>query len=100
MEGGVFRTAIEHRRDRKIAERDHGRARDADRLAVDETEEGQRGAGEPEGRGLLELAVDDEDGDRGHHDAGQDRAAAQDLETVIYHAVLAELVEPDRGRAG
>ena len=57
-------------------------------------------AGQREGRGLVELAVDDEHGDGAQDDAGQRGAAAQHLQPVIQHADLRQLVEADRGGIG
>ena len=43
-----------------------------------------------------ELLVDDERTDRAEHHAAENGATRQHLKTVIEHAHLAELVEPDR----
>src|ERR1700738_3482742 len=61
---------------------------DADRFAVHETEIGHDGAGEREGRGLHEIALDDEDADRAENKTGEDRTAAHHFQAVIEHALL------------
>ena len=58
------------------------------------------GAGKRERRGIDELLVDDEGADGGEHQAGQDRAAAHDLEARVEHADIAQLVHADGRGAG
>src|SRR5579862_22148 len=69
---------------------------------MDETEEAQDRPRRREGGRFVELAIDDENGDRAQNDAGESGATAQDLEPLIEHADLRELVEANRAntRAG
>ena len=97
---GEFGEAVEHHGDAEIAQRHHRRLPDAEILGVDQAEERQDRAREREGRGLLELAFDDEHGDGAQNDAGERRAAAERLQALVQDAGIAELVEADRGRVG
>src|SRR4051794_11495472 len=65
-----------------------------------EAEEGEHRAGQGESRRLCEFLLDDEYTDGAEDQSGQDRTAAENLEPVIEHADLAELVETDRRRVG
>ena len=60
-----------------------------------EAEEGEHRARQSKGRSLRELLLDHEHTDGAEHETGQDRSAAENLEPVIEHAHLAELVETD-----
>ncbi len=89
-------------RDDRVGNCDRGSDREPYRLAVHEPKEGQHRPGEREAGRFHIFALDDKHPDRSEHQAGQDRAAAEHLESVIEHAHLAQLLHADsRGaRAG
>src|SRR5580658_4200778 len=90
---GEFGEAVEHHGDAEIAQRHQGRLPDAEILGVDQAEERQNRAREREGCGLLELALDDEHGDRAENYACERGAAAERLQPLVQYAGVAELVE-------
>ena len=91
---------IQEHRHHRVGDRDCRRHRNPDGFAVHEAEEGQHRAGERKGRGLDELLLDDEGGNRAKNEASENGAAAEHGETLIKHADLAELGHADLGGAG
>src|ERR1700733_3117906 len=95
---GEFGEAVEHGGDAEITQRHHWRLPDPKILRMNQAEEREDRARERKGRGLLELALDDEHGDGAQNDPRERRAAAERLEALVQDAGIAELVEADRGR--
>ena len=91
---GEFGEGVEHHGDAQVAQRHHGRLPDAKILGVDQAEEGEDRARERERCRLLELAFDDEHGDRAQNDAGERCAAAERRQALYKMPVLPSLSKP------
>src|SRR5882672_9862087 len=72
----------------------------SNRFSMHKAEEGEQSPGQRKGGRFHELLLDDEDTNGAEHEAGENRAAAHNPQTLVEHAHLTELVHTDGGRVG
>src|SRR5882724_3511202 len=94
-----FCAAREERGDHEITERRTGRLRDANSFAMHKSEKREDSRSECEARCAHELSVDNEYRNRSEYQASKNRAAAEEFQAPIKHALVSHFIHELFGRA-